>query len=74
VVFVLVPAAWFAVVLFAVMMCHLAARSDHSYDAALADGIAGSYFGDHWAVPLHIRAARLPLDPRHPVHRATGRP
>jgi hypothetical protein len=72
VVFLLIPAAWLALVFFALMMCHLAARSDRSYDVALADGIARSYFVDRWAVPIQIRAGRLPLDPRISVHRGRG--
>lgn len=70
--FILVPIAWLAVVIFALTMCRLAARSDDSHAVALAERIAASYLVEHKGAPAEGSAEQLPLDPQRGVYRATG--
>ena len=67
--FILIAAAWLAVVFFALTMCRLAALSD----VALAEWIATRYLAEHKAVSAEGPAEQLPLDPQRGVYRATGR-
>jgi hypothetical protein len=46
VLFVLIPFAWLVIVFFGVAMCRLAARSDESHTAALADWLSAHYRAD----------------------------
>jgi hypothetical protein len=71
VLFVLIPAAWLAVLFFALTLCRLAALSDASCAAALAERIATGDPAEQEAVPADA-ASELPYDPQPGVHRATG--
>ena len=68
--FVLAIAAWLAVVFFALTMCRLAALSDESCAAALAERPATSDPPEHEAMPAD--GAELPYDPQRGVRRAAG--
>jgi hypothetical protein len=62
VLFVVIPTAWLAVVLFVWTMCRLAARSDDSRAAASGEQIAARYLGEHKSVLADSPAERPPLD------------
>jgi hypothetical protein len=76
--FVLIPTAWLAVVLFALILCRLAALSDAFHDVALAEWIATteridvSSLAEHRGVLADGHGEQLPLDRQRGVDRATG--
>jgi len=72
VLFILIPTAWLAVLIFALTMCRLAAVSDDSHAVELAERIATSHLVEHQVVPADSPAEHLPLDSQRGVHRATG--
>lgn len=53
-------------------MCRLAALSDDSYAAALAEWIATSYLPGHMAAPADSPREQLQLDPQDDAFRAAG--
>jgi hypothetical protein len=55
---IVIPSAWLAVLLFALTMCRLAARSDDSQAVALAERLAASNLASHEDVSADVRAAR----------------
>jgi hypothetical protein len=59
VLFILIPAAWLAVAVFALTMCRLAARSDDSRANGLAEWIATSYLAEHEDVPADSSAGQF---------------
>jgi hypothetical protein len=66
----LVPAIAVAIALLGLGMCRLAARSDSTQTAALADW-AASYLAEH-RVAADERSDQLPFVPRGGSFRATG--
>ncbi len=70
--FVLLFAAWLAVVLFGVTMCHLAALSDDSHAAAVADWMAAGRRPERRGAGSNASLKPRPLDRRRAGHRATG--
>lgn len=59
---IIIPTAWLAVVLFALTMCRLAARSDDSRAVALAERVATSYPSERRSVPEEAPPERLQHD------------
>jgi hypothetical protein len=57
---ILIPTVWLAVVLFALTMCRLGARSDDSRAVALAERIATGYPSERRGVPEETPIERLP--------------
>jgi hypothetical protein len=55
---ILISSAWAAVLLFALTMCRLAARSDDSHSLALAERSATRYFAEHEDQPAGAPAER----------------
>jgi hypothetical protein len=68
---ILVAAGWLASLFFAFMMCRLAAHSDDSDAAALAELITISRVPHQRAAPADGQSGEIPPDPRR-VFRATG--
>lgn len=66
---VLIATAWLVVVLFAVMMCRLAARSDDSQAVALADRIAMGHRSAQGSAEGFAEPLR---SDQPPTYRATG--
>jgi hypothetical protein len=61
---ILIPTAWLAALFFALAMCRLAAVSDDTYDALLAERFADA--------PVDSHGERVAIDRRRGVYRATG--
>ena len=59
---ILIASVWLAVVLFALTMCRLAARSDDSRAVALAERVAGTYPSDRRVAPGETPTERVPHD------------
>jgi hypothetical protein len=72
VLFVLILTAWLSVVFFGLGMCRLAARSDDSHGAALAERASTTYLAELKAVAADGPAEQVPFDPHRGAHRATG--
>ena len=70
--FVLIPTAWLAVLLFALNMCRLAARSDDSHEATLTRQLIASQFVDHGAAAAETAVEQPPSDAERGTHRAAG--
>ena len=71
-VFVLIPAAWLAVVFLALTMFRLAALSDDLDDIALAERIAAGRLADRKAAAARVLPTQLGLDRERRVYRRTG--
>jgi hypothetical protein len=72
VLFILIPTAWLAVLLFALTMCRVATISDDSDAVALAELIAMRCRDEDRAVPADTPAEQLPTDPSSTAYRATA--
>ncbi len=72
VLFILIPIAWLAVLLFALTMFRVATVSDDSDAVALAEWIAMSRGNEDRAVPTDTAAEQLPTDPQGTAYRATA--
>ncbi len=70
--FVIIPAAWLAVVLFVLAMCRLAARSDASRADAPSERNATGQPAEHEAVPVDTPAEHPRSVPERGTRRATG--
>jgi hypothetical protein len=70
VLFILIPAAWSAVLLFVWIACRVGALSDESYAVALAEWVATSYLAEHEAPSDERPDEQLP--PSRRAYRAAG--
>ena len=69
VLFVLIPIAWLAIVFFGVAMCRLAAHSDDSHTAALAEWLSTHYRAGQ---ELEADPSSAQYQHRRGAYRATG--
>jgi hypothetical protein len=72
VLYLLIPAAWLAVVYFGLMMCRLAARSDRSQAQALAEWVTKSYFAGSGEIAGGLRHEQSAPQLLRAPRRATG--
>ncbi len=69
---ILVAAVWLTVVLFGLTMCHLAALSDESHTAALAEWVAANRLTERRAGAPERTLPRLQLERQRGGYRAAG--
>ena len=70
--FLLIPAAWLAVLFFACAMCRLAALSDDARMSALDARLAAGDFPEQRSVPADAPDDQLPHDVQRGGYRAAG--
>jgi hypothetical protein len=64
--------AWLAVVFFGLIMCRLAARSDHAHAVEMADWIATNHLAGHETPPADSAAEQVLSDAQRWPYQATG--
>jgi hypothetical protein len=72
VLFVLIPAAWLAVLFFAWAMCRLAALSDHARAGAPDERIGTSHAAEHESAPAGSPNEQPACDIQRGGYRAAG--
>jgi hypothetical protein len=63
---------WLAVVVFGVILCRVAARSDDAHAVEMAAWIATNHLAEPGAPAADSPAERLAFDAQHEPYRATG--
>jgi hypothetical protein len=64
--------AWLVVVVFGLIMCRVAARSDDAHAVEIAEWIATNHVAERADPAADSPAERLALDAQHAPYRATG--